>query len=850
CRTAIACQIGYGRQRNIPWGISEAAYSALDANQVYQYRAFGVPGLGITRGLEQDLVVAPYASALALAVYPAAAANNIAKFSGLSMCGPYGCYESIDYTRQQERQGRRGVPVFCYMAHHQGMILTAIDNALNEGIWQDRFHRNPSVRASESLLYERIPASPAMIKDEIHRDLIPRIVHVSSPHFAGQTDTPNTLTPKTCTLSNGDFSVMVTNAGGGYCRWRDVDINRWTADATADARGEFCYIQELAIPEERRREGGKQQERKRGAPENVWSAAFQPTRVLPQQYTTFFTADKAEFRRRDNGIETISEIVVSPEDNAEIKLITLINLTQRRRRLELTTYRELAMAEHKADKAHLAFSKMFVETEALPDQGVLIAHRRPRSHSDTTVWAAHFAVANSRFDPDQQFETDRARFLGRGRTAGRPEALERDLSGAAGTVMDPIFSLRRTITLEAGERAEIAFVTAAGETREDVVRVVDRYPDLRAISRAIEMAWTHAQLELRHLRIDQNEAQVFQEVASHILYPNALVRPPSKRLALNELGQSRLWAHGISGDVPIAVITIEDEMDIGAIQQLLTAQVYWQRRGLKVDVVILNEEPASYDQPLHHRLTRLADGHRQVAITGRGGVFLLRSDQLPEQERALLLTVARVVLIAARGTLGQLVGIPPQAVSLPPILPRNTRIAEEPSAQLPFMSLEYFNGLGGFTHDGKEYAVYLGPGSQTPMPWINVIANPMFGATVSEAGAGFCWYGNSQSNRLTPWSNDPVSDPIGDVIYIRDEDMGVYWTPTAQPIREQDAFRARHGQGYTIFEHNSHAIEQELTVLVPMDDGGGAPVKLARLKLTNKSSRRRRLTITHYCEWV
>ena len=832
CKTAVDCQIAYGKQRHLPWGISEAAYSALDSHQIYQYQAFGVPGLGMKRGLEDDLVVAPYASALALQVEPVAAVENLRRLDKLGMRRDYGFYESIDYSRQEGPEGERGVIVYSYMSHHQGMILGALDNVLNDDILQERFHRAPAVRATESLLYERIPASPPLIKGQVRREHLPRLAPMAPAPSAGRIETPHTSVPRTNLLSNGSYSVMVTNSGGGYSQWKDREITRWRSDTTLDAYGSFCYIKDC----------------ENGA---VWSTAYQPTRVLPQRYAVLFAADKAEYRRRDNGIETVTEIVVSPEDSVEVRRITLTNRSLRPRPLELTSYLEVAMAGHNADRAHPAFSKLFVATEALEAQHALLAGRRPRTAEDAPIWAVHCVADDGAFDSSLQYETDRARFLGRGRGTDRPIAMEGDLSQSVGDVLDPIFSLRRAVTLDPGARVQIAFVTGAASSRDEAIALAEKYHDIRAAHRAIEMAWTHAQLELRHLRIHQDEAQQFQQLAAHVLYPNPLLRPVPERLTRRVLGQSHLWAYGISGDLPIMIVTIGDPQDVDLVRQTLMAHTYWQQHGLKVDLVILNEEAATYDQPLHNQLKRMVEAYSQLTGTDRaGGVFLRPAAQIPPEDRALLLTTARVVLIAARGSLAQQLGTPTQSITLPPALPKTAPFSEEPSGPLPFMELAYFNGLGGFTKDGQEYVIYLGPGDQTPMPWINVMANPTFGTMVSESGQGYSWYGNSQSTRLTPWTNDPVSDPGADTLYIRDEELGVVWTPTPLPIREKDAYRIHHGQGYTHFEHNSHSIDQWLTTCVPVDDQGGAPVRLQRLRLTNRSSRRRRLTVTLYGAWT
>ncbi len=841
CRAAVSCQIAYGKRRSIPWGISEAAYSALDTRQIYQYRAFGVPGLGLKRGLENDMVVAPYATALSLPLMPAQAVQNLKTLARRGVRGDMGFFESIDYTRQSDAQGDRGVIVSTYMAHHQGMSLLAIDNLLNDNIMQDRFHADPRVQATESLLYERVPNNPPLARDYAAQIARTKTAVVPQTGTPVRINTPDGPTPRTHLLANTDYSVMITNSGSGVSRWKDLEINRWRADTTRDNSGTYLYIKDL--------EDG-----------SLWSATGQPLGGAPRNYSAVFTPEKAEFTRRDNDIETRTEVVVSPEDNVEVRRMMFINHSGRSRRLELTSYIELALASHAADRAHPAFSKLFVQTEALPEHDALLASRRARKSGDPTPWAVHIVsvpeenlAGQSGKTRYNEYETDRAKFLGRNGTAARPQGLDGELTGSVGAVLDPIFSLRRRIVIAPGARVEVKFVTGAAEDRETAVALAEKYCQLGAANRAVEMAWTYAQLDLRHLRIQPDEAMRYQQLASYVIYPSAGLRATEERLKRNRLAQPGLWAHGISGDLPIVVMTIGDVDDIEAARQIIVAHNYWRSRGLKCDLVILNEESASYEQPLQDQLRRIIGANAQM--TGQdqpGGVFLRPSRDIPEDDLTLILTVARVVLVAARGGIAQQLGGLAAPRALPPVRGQSQAVAftEEPSAPLPFMELPYFNGTGGFTTDGKEYVIYLGPNAQTPAPWINVMANPLFGTLVSESGMGYTWYGNSQTNRLTPWSNDPVLDPFGEAIYIRDEDLGVVWTPTPRPIREQDAYRVHHGQGYSRWEHNSHAIEQELLTFVPVDDNGGAPVRVQRLRLHNASSHKRRLTITGVVDWT
>jgi len=833
CREAVRLQIAYARRRGAPWGVSESAHSAVDANRTYQYQAFGIPALGLKRNLGENFVVAPYASMLALAVSPLEAIRNLKRLARMGMSGDYGFYESIDFTRERSREGERGVIVEVYMAHHQAMSFLAIDNLVNNSAIRRRFHRDPRVRASEPLFYERSPAAPPIYQGS---DREQTSFHAAPDEIAPSTsvfNTPHSPHPKTQMLSNGNYSLMVTSAGGGYSRWRDFDITRWRADTTSDNWGFFCYIRDLKS-------------------KRVWSSAFHPAGGDIENYSVSFKLDQAEIRRSDDGIETETLIIAAPEDDVEIRRITLINRSGRKRELEATTYIELALAPHDSDRQHPAFSKLFAQTETEPRFGALIATRRVKNPDEPRIWAAHLICMPEQDEPadELEFEMDRNRFIGRGRSLSDPAALGNKLSSVADSSMDPIFSLRRKITLEPGARRDFSLILCAAETREQVVLLAEKYFDPNSASRELDISWSHSQLELRHLRINPDDARRFQKLAGSMIYPNSRLRPWSDLLKQNKLGQSRLWPYGISGDLPIAVVVIKQDADIDLARQALQAHSYWRLRGLKADLLIINEESAGYEQPLNEQLKRLVFSHSMnTGVDVRGGVFLRTASQIPPEDINLMLAASHVSLVAARGPLAQQLSIPAETLrTLPPLAVK--AIKEEPSAQLPFIELPYFNGLGGFTSDGREYAIFLGPEQQTPAPWVNVIANPSFGTLVSESGSGFTWRGNSQQNRLTGWSNDPVCDPPSEVVYIRDEDTGAVWTPTPLPIRERDAYRSRHGAGYSVFEHNSHAIEQELTMFVPVNDDGGDPVCARRLKLRNDSSRARRLSVTFYVEWT
>jgi cyclic beta-1,2-glucan synthetase len=564
-----------------------------------------------------------------------------------------------------------------------------------------------------------------------------------------------------------------------------------------------------------------------------------------------FTEDRAELVRQDGTLTTILDVMVSPADNAEVRRVSVANGGSRAREIDLTSYAELALAPPAADAAHPAFSKLFVQTEYLPKESVLLATRRRRSSGEPEIWAAHLAVVEGESVGETEIETDRARFLGRGREVRTPMAVVDGLplSNTAGAVLDPIFALRRRVRIPPGRTVRIAFWTLVASSRGDVLDLADKHLDANAFERAATLAWTQAQVQLSHLGVEPEQASLFQRLAGHALYADPSLRPSPDTLRRGGGGPQALWAQGISGDLPIVLVRIDAVEDIAIVRQVLRAHEYWRMKQLAVDLVILNERASSYIQDLQIALetqVRTSESRPQVrADVARGSVFVLRSDLISMETRGLLLSMARAVLVGRRGTLAeQLERLEVEAAAPPPRRAPN----KEPGPDLAAPpKLEFFNGLGGFAGGGREYVTILSAGRWLPAPWVNVIANPSFGFQVGVEGSGYTWSLGSRENQLTPWSNDPVTDRPGEVIYVRDESSGELWGPTALPIRSEAApYAAAHGQGYSRFEHNAHDVALELVQYVPLED----PVKISRLTLRNTSERTRRLSVTAYVEWM
>lgn len=831
CKVAVKCQIAYAKQLGIPWGISESAYSRLDIHNIYQYRAFGVPFLGIKQGLENDFVVTPYSSALALMINPVAAIKNLKHLRNKEiMSGPYGFFEAIDYSREYRHDEYPGIVIHTYMAHHLGMSLCAFCNTLYEGYIQNIFHAHPRVKALETILYERPDISNSKATGRAKEQVFPKLSTTTSPAGSTHFDSPLTPIPVTHLLSNGNYSVMVTNSGGGYSKYQNIDISRWRVDSTCDKYGSCLFI--------------------RDTERNVYfsSANFPAGNSPSSSYSVNFSNHKVEIRKKDIAIEALTEIAVSPEDNVEIRYMTLSNLAMRYRLIEITSYVEIALAEHKADLIHPAFSKMFIETEAIEENEALIAHRRKRSPEDPERWCFHLVAMTPPSSHPFSYETKRDVFIGKSRSLAKPEKISHPLTNSSGYVLDPIFSIRKKIRMEAGKQIKLSLITGYANSREEAIKLIEKYQNISASQRILDMAWTHAELDLRRLHITHDDAHLFQRLANFMIYPDVQLRASAEMLKANRLGQNKLWGHGISGDNPILLVTIEDIYNLDVVHSALLAHAFWRLRGLKTDIVILNKEKTSYEQPLNEHLLRLTQTYAQYSgLNINGGIFLLEADKLPREDLTLIYTVAHAVLVAEKGTLSQQLAMPRKTVSLQSLLKADSRIPEQPSPPLPFLKLLFYNGLGGFTPDGKEYAIFYDKGNINPAPWINVICNKHFGVLASATGLGMTWQSNSQANRLTPWSNDAALNPISDICYIRDDESGKFWTVTASPILENDPYRARHGNGYTVYEHNSHAIEQEMTVFVPLDDAH-TPVKIQILKLTNRSTIKRKLSIFTYAE--
>ncbi|CAN5375250.1 glucoamylase family protein [soil metagenome] len=826
-RGSVKKQIEYGKAQGVPWGISESCYNMVDAHLTYQYRAFGVPELGFKRGLGLDLVVAPYATVMALMVDPAAACKNLDRLRAKGYEGRYGFFESIDYTPSRLPRAKVPALIQTFMAHHQGMNLLSLTYLLCEQPMQKRFEADPNLQTALLLLQERVPKATGFYSISTDTE---EIIHSSSNTEMRVINSPNTPQPEVQLLSNGSYNVMVTNSGGGYSRWRDIALTRWREDTTCDNWGSFCYIRDLKAGE-------------------FWSTTHQPTLKDALHYEAIFSQGRMEFRRTDNEIELHTEIVVSPEDNIEIRRVHIKNLSRSTRKIEITSYSEVVIALPISDDAHPAFSNLFVQTELLQNQHAIVCSRRPRSKEENPPWIFHLMKLADGDADHISFETDRNKFIGRGNSVANPKALHQrePLSNSQGSVLDPIISIQYRITIGEEETAIIDIVTGIAETRNECQSLVDKYQDHNFRKRAFELSWTYSEVVLRQINATESDAQLFSRMASSVIFTNPALRANKDLLIKNTKGQSSLWSYSISGDIPIVLLLVSDNTNFAIIKQLLKARSYWQLKGLVVDLVIINEDYSGYRHELQDQIQSLLNaGLGNNPGENQGGVFVRMADQVSNEDKILLQTVARIIISDAQGTLTDHLNRRNSNAPVIPSLIKNKRYDVESGTNDNHDDLQFYNGVGGFSSDGTEYVINTRKNNTTPLPWINVLANANFGTVVTESGPSYTWSENAHEFRLTPWYNDPVTGNGGEAFYIRDEESGHYWSPMPYPAMGKSNYKTKHGFGYSIFECEEDGIQTEISIYVDLE----AQIKFTVIKLRNVSARARKLTVTGYVEWV
>lgn len=834
CHSAVDAQIDHGRRNEVPWGVSESGFYQFDADRNYQYRAFGVPGLGLKRGLNQDMVVAPYASVLALSIRPQAVLKNLDRMLELGACGTYGLYEALDFTPVRVHAHERFAVVRSHMSHHQGMVIAAVNNALNADPLIRRFHATSLAQSADLLLHEQVPigSPPSLQVDSLAVPPVPLRPAIDMPSWRPSLDGP---IPETHSLGNGRMSTLLTEAGGGSTDWRGLALTRWSPDPTRDAQGTWIYVRDEETRE-------------------YFSVTQNPTGIESSEQYVIFQLHSVEFHLRQGDLFLHTDITVAPEDDVEVRLVSVTNESSRPREISLTSYLEPVLAPARDDRRHPAFSKLFLESRYVPEHQGLLFRRRARTAEERPVVMLHRWMALDERSTFGGFESDRETFLGRGNTTESPLALSGrgPLSGTEGAVLDPIASLRCTLRLDPGQTSRVAFMTMAAGSEECVSRLSRRYQSKAAIDWVFEASASKVLREFTKAGLEPSLVPSLQRLTTLLHCPFVTLTSTSKvpTNEANELGREALWSHGISGDFPILLVEVADAKSAQLLRELTQAQEWWRRRGTSVALVVLLLSSSSYSGDQEERINRvIAREGASDRLNRRGGIFIVHADQMDADEVRLLRRMARVALHTANGRLSDQAPEIDWVEDTPATLLHSARDREFDELSCESSAREerlFDNEIGGFSKDGKEYVIEVGADSKTPAPWSNVLANPNFGCLLSESSLGVTWSVNSAEHRITPWRNETVSDVPAEVVYVRDEESGEVWTPTPQPLGAAARFTVRHNAGWSEYISAQQGVEQRLRVFVPIDD----PVKVLSLRLNNKSRHPRRLTITYFAELV
>ena len=812
CAAAVQKQIDYGEEKHIPWGVSESGYYWFDQSRHYQYRAFGVPGLGYRRGLEEDMVVAPYASLLALPVNREEVMKNLSFLNSLEMTGRYGFYEAIDFTQERLPAGKEFRRVWSYMAHHQGMILLSIQNSLQNDVNVKRFHREPEVSTVELLLHESAPGNPRIVYAR-PRSGKAEVKGISQTHLDKWII--NRPTPETVVhcISGGNLGAVLTDSGKAFINWKGRDVTG------RDSPGERVLIKDLDTGELRDSCAGS-------------SPVWHPHMV--------------EYLSKLRNLTVSTRIIASTEYDGLIRKVTLTNHGAERNRYFVCSIMEPVLADTGEYMRHPEFNRLFLSTSFSPEHGTLVVSRRKRSAEEEGMAASIFIAGEKRVS----FETEREILTGRGGSGIEPAALLKGegLTGRTGSTVDPVMALGIEITLAPEESSSAFFVIVCGEDDSDLLKISEEYSSPESLETDFQHSEVFTRRELAACGVDSAMISSMQPVLSSLFLPSWRLRSREGILRKNTLGQRHLWRFGISGDLPVLLVTADTGDNLDIVRDLLKIHRFWRGRGFTADMVILNQEAAGYENELHGMLRRMLSSTGAEKWEGRrGGVFLLSEGLMEQSEVILLKTWASVVLNCSESLSMQTEVFHREAIRQPDLVP----VPVEDSRHLlppvpPPENLLFFNGYGGFTMDGKEYMIYLEDGKWLPRPWINVIASKTAGLTASESGIECLWAVNSGENRLIPWRNDPVEDTPGMAVYVRDEETGEFWSPSPLPVRDRNPYLIRHSAGYTVWEHNSMGLAQRMTVFADAED----PVAAINISIENTGSRNRRIGVTVYAEPV
>ena len=829
CKFLIMSQKEYNKKLKIPWGISESAFNLKDLNNNYQYKAFGIPWLGLKRGLADEIVVAPYASMMAIIDEPIEVLKNLKQLEKLGMYNKYGFYESIDYTPTRLRKNETKAIVKTYMAHHQGLILLSINNLMNNNIVQKRFVQNPEIEAVNILLQERMPENIIITKEE--KEKVEKIKYIDYENATQREITKiNTKLNNVNVIGNDKYTIIMDQKGNGYSKYNNILINRYkyTDD---EEQGIFFFFKNIKT-------------------KRIWTSNYMNYLSKADKYVMCFTPDMNKITRQDGNIETITKISVAPTEPVEIRRIELVNHGIEDETIEITSFLEPLISEKEQDYAHRAFNKLFLEYEIIED--TILIRRKSRDKSKSDMFLAVNLYAENEIIGETEFEVDKEKFYGR-EAIGLPKTVESSipLGRNIGLTTEPIVAIKNTVKIKANEKVAFNLIMCVSESKEKVIELINKFTNSETIKRNIELAKVKVEAESRYLNIKGKEIDLCQKILGYLIFPNPLKRIINKNKKVISAYVSELWKYGISGDLPILLVKVKDISDIEILKQVINVYEYLRVKNINIDLVIVDEEQHSYENYTREGIINIILNKNMGYLQNiRSGIFVLNN--LSKEEIQVLEFRANLVLDVSLGKIErQLTDLEEEYIETIKQIgdEKIPQIAEEPEQirkKLEDEQLKYCNEYGGFSLDGKEYNIRINKDNKLPTVWSHVLANEKFGTVVTENMGGYTWYKNSRLNRLTAWANNPTNDIPSEIIYLEDMENKKVWSLGQNPIPDSNDYYITYGFGYANYMHKSNGLIQNASIFVPCKDSA----KVHLIRLENIEPRKRKIKLVYYIKPV
>ena len=829
CKFLIMSQKEYNKKLKIPWGISESAFNLKDLNNNYQYKAFGIPWLGLKRGLADEIVVAPYASMMAIIDEPIEVLKNLKQLEKLGMYNKYGFYESIDYTPTRLRKNETKAIVKTYMAHHHGLILLSINNLMNNNIVQKRFVQNPEIEAVDILLQERMPENIIITKEE--KEKVEKIKYIDYENATQREITKiNTKLNNVNVIGNDKYTIIMDQKGNGYSKYNNILINRYkyTDD---EEQGIFFFFKNIKT-------------------KRIWTSNYMNYLSKADKYVMCFTPDMNKITRQDGNIETITKISVAPTEPVEIRRIELVNHGIEDETIEITSFLEPLISEKEQDYAHRAFNKLFLEYEIIED--TILIRRKSRDKSKSDMFLAVNLYAENEIIGETEFEVDKEKFYGR-EAIGLPKTVESSipLGRNIGLTTEPIVAIKNTVKIKANEKVAFNLIMCVSESKEKVIELINKFTNSETIKRNIELAKVKVEAESRYLNIKGKEIDLCQKILGYLIFPNPLKRIINKNKKVISAYVSELWKYGISGDLPILLVKVKDISDIEILKQVINVYEYLRVKNINIDLVIVDEEQHSYENYTREGIINIILNKNMGYLQNiRSGIFVLNN--LSKEEIQVLEFRANLVLDVSLGKIErQLTDLEEEYIETIKQIgdEKIPQIAEEPEQirkKLEDEQLKYCNEYGGFSLDGKEYNIRINKDNKLPTVWSHVLANEKFGTVVTENMGGYTWYKNSRLNRLTAWANNPTNDIPSEIIYLEDMENKKVWSLGQNPIPDSNDYYITYGFGYANYMHKSNGLIQNASIFVPCKDSA----KVHLIRLENIEPRKRKIKLVYYIKPV